>query len=198
MCINLGAISLLIYLHLSLYIYIYVSFSVFFSIYITVALFLCTKRECEPRAWLLRQALNYMSHPAIPFHGFIYFLVRVSDFCPGLTLDDDFPFIAEVTDVCHNTHFICWYGFVNFLPGQAWNFNPSNLCLLLTCMNHHAWSCCIILVFWVLGRCRWEGQIRVKWQSKQALLRACSRARFTVPKEQGQRSHAREMAAQFL
>jgi hypothetical protein len=60
----------------------------------------------------------------------------------------------------------------------------------------------IVEVYWVrnqmLGQHRWKGQLRVEWQSKQALLRARSLARFTVPKEQGQRSRAWEMAAQFL
>jgi hypothetical protein len=48
-----------------------------------------------------------------------------------------------------------------------------------------------------MGRPNWS-QIIKQIGLKQALLRARSRARFTVPKEQGRRSHAREMAAQFL
>jgi hypothetical protein len=49
----------------------------------------------------------------------------------------------------------------------------------------------------LMGRPNWS-QITKQAGFKQALLRACSRARFTVPKEQGWRSRAGEMAAQFL
>jgi hypothetical protein len=49
----------------------------------------------------------------------------------------------------------------------------------------------------LIGRPNWS-QIIKQAGFKQALLRARSRARFTVPKEQGWRSHAGEMAAQFL
>jgi hypothetical protein len=48
-----------------------------------------------------------------------------------------------------------------------------------------------------MGRPNWS-QIAKQTGFKQALLRACSQARFTVPKEQGQRSPAGEMTAQFL
>jgi hypothetical protein len=49
----------------------------------------------------------------------------------------------------------------------------------------------------LVGRPNWS-QIIKQAGFKQALLGACSRARFTVPKEQGWRSRAGEMAAQFF
>jgi hypothetical protein len=49
----------------------------------------------------------------------------------------------------------------------------------------------------LMGRPNWS-QITKQAGFKQALLRARSRARFIIPKKQGQRSHAGEMAAQFL
>jgi hypothetical protein len=48
-----------------------------------------------------------------------------------------------------------------------------------------------------MGRPNWS-QITNQAGFKQALLRVRSRARFTIPKEQGQRSRTREMVAQFL
>jgi hypothetical protein len=49
----------------------------------------------------------------------------------------------------------------------------------------------------LMGRPNWS-QITKQAGFKQALLRARSRARFTVRKQQGRRSRAGEMAAQFL
>jgi hypothetical protein len=49
----------------------------------------------------------------------------------------------------------------------------------------------------LMGRPNWS-QIAKQAGFKQALLRARSRARFTVRKQQGRRSRAGEMAAQFL
>jgi hypothetical protein len=49
----------------------------------------------------------------------------------------------------------------------------------------------------LMGRPNWS-QIIKQAGFKQALLRVRSLARFTVPKEQGRRSCAGEMAAQFL
>jgi hypothetical protein len=69
-----------------------------------------------------------------------------------------------------------------------------------------AWSQVRLASSWVsapnvrstlMGRPNWS-QIIKQAGFKQALLRACSQARFTVPKEQGRRSRTGEMAAQFL
>jgi hypothetical protein len=69
-----------------------------------------------------------------------------------------------------------------------------------------AWSRVRLASSWVLApnvksmrmeRSNWS-QIVMQTGLKQALLRVHSWARFTIPKEQGQRSRTREMAAQFL
>jgi hypothetical protein len=49
----------------------------------------------------------------------------------------------------------------------------------------------------LMGRPNWS-QIIKQAGFKQALLRACSRARLAIPKEQGRRSRTGEMATQFL
>jgi hypothetical protein len=49
----------------------------------------------------------------------------------------------------------------------------------------------------LMGRPNWS-QITKQAGFKQALLRACFWARFTIPKEQGGRSRTGDMAAQFL
>jgi hypothetical protein len=69
-----------------------------------------------------------------------------------------------------------------------------------------AWSWVRLASSWVsapnvrltlMGRPNWS-QITKQAGFKRALLRACSQARFTIPKEKVRRSSAGEMAAQFL
>jgi hypothetical protein len=84
-------------------------------LHLNLIFFFCLALGFEPQG----QAGTPPLEPHTPRHFLVYFLGRVSHFCPGLALNVDLPTIASLIAGILN----------NFLPGLAWKHKLLDLCL---------------------------------------------------------------------